>query len=274
MRRRGLGKTLAAAVLVVLLLVMMRVSGLEREERGALEAGLRDGGGVIQGAIMQVGYQLRDGLQHLFSLSENSEVAELRRRVRELEGEIGTLREYQLENARLRQLLDYRENNPETELLVANVIARDPGNWFGVVKVNRGARHGVRRDQAVVLPAGLVGRVIAVTPATADVLLITDSRSRVGAMLQETRIPGVVRGVLNRSRPLQMSYLTREAAVEAGKLVVTSGLGVFPKGIPVGRVVEVQKDAVGLTLTADLEPLVDLVHLEEVLIVLGPPPEE
>jgi len=268
-RRPRIRKALAAVAFAVLLLAIMHVTGYERDELTALEAGLRDGAGFVQGGIMQLGYQLREGFQHLFFFGRPAEIEELRQRIRELEGEIATLREYQLQNERLRQLLDYRDNNAGAETLVADVIGRDPGNWFGVVKVNRGANHGVRCDQAVVLPAGLVGRVIAVAPNTADVLLITDPRSGVGAMLQDSRTPGVVRGTLNRSHPLGMFYLTREAEAERGQLVVTSGLGIYPKGIPVGRVVAVQKDAAGLTLTADIEPLVDFTHLEEVLIILN-----
>jgi rod shape-determining protein MreC len=269
-RRLRVKRVLAATVIVGLLLLMMQITGDERKELTVLETGFRDGVGFVQGAVMHFGYQLRDGLKRVFPFGGAGEVEELRQLIRELEGEIAILREYQLENERLRQLLDYRDNNAGNEPLVAHIIGRDPGNWFGVVKVNRGADHGVRRDQAVVLPSGLVGRVIAVTPRTADVLLITDPRSRVGAMLQDCRTPGVVRGVLDRSRSLRMSYLSREAEVVRGQLVVTSGLGIYPKGIPIGRVIAVQKDAAGLTLTADIEPLVDFDRLEEVLIILHP----
>ena len=267
-RRPRVRQVLAAAVVAVLLLVMMQLTGYEGRELTVLETGFRDGVGFVQGVVMHFGYQLRDGLKQLFPFGGAGEVEELRKLVRDLEGEIAVLREYQLENERLRQLLDYRDNNAGVEPLVADVIGRDPANWFGVVRVNRGADHGVRPDQPVVLPSGLVGRVIAVTPRTADVLLITDPRSGVGAMLQDSRTPGVVRGVLDRSRPLRMSYLSRETEVERGQLVVTSGLGIYPKGIPVGRVIAVQKDEAGLTLNADIEPLVDFDHLEEVLIIL------
>jgi rod shape-determining protein MreC len=263
---------LVAAVVVVSLLGMMFVTDYERDELTVLEAGFRDGVGFVQGGLTQFGYQLREGFQHLFFFGRTGELNDLQRQVRNLEGEVGILREYQLQNERLRQLLDYRNENVRGESLVADVVGRDPGNWFDVVKVNRGANHGVGRDQAVVLPAGLVGRVIAVAPNTADVLLITDPRSGVGAMLQKTRTPGVVEGVLDRSHPLKMSYLTRELKVERGQLVVTSGLGVFPKGIPVGRIVAAHKDAAGLTITADVDPLVDFNHLEEVLIILNPLP--
>lgn len=270
MKRPRLKKVLVAAIVVLLLLGMMHITGLERDELTVLEAGLRDGVGFVQGTVMQVGYQLREGFRHLVFFGGTGDTEDLRRQVRELEAEVGVLREYQLQNERLRQLLDYRETNPGFDVLVAEVVGRDPGNWFSIVKVNRGVNQGVRRDQAVILPAGLVGRVIFVAPNTADVLLITDPHSGVGAMLQDSRTPGVVKGVLDSARPLTMSYLTKEAAVEPGQLVVTSGLGLFPKGIPVGRVVAVHKDAAGLTMTADLEPLVDFDHLEEILIILDP----
>ncbi len=263
---------MAAGLLVLLLFVMIHLTGFERAELTVLEAGLRDGSGFLQAGVTLAGHQVRGQFQRFFLFGGNADVEELRRQVRDLEGEVIALREYRIQNERLQELLDYQDENGRYELLVADVIGRNPGNWFGDAKVNRGANHGVERGMAVVLPAGLVGRVIAVAPNTADVLLVTDPRSGVGAMVQETRTPGVVKGVLDQAQPLRMFYLARDAEVERGHYVLTSGLGVVPKGIPIGRIIATQKDAAGLTQTADVLPLVDFNHLEEVLIILNSVP--
>ncbi|MEW6458238.1 MAG: rod shape-determining protein MreC [Bacillota bacterium] len=272
MKRSRIRKLLAAGILVLFLLVMMQLTGSERAELTVLEAGLRDGSGFVQAGVTFAGNHVRDLFQRFFLFGGNPEVEELRRQVRDLEGEVVALREYRIQNERLQELLDYRNENGRYKMLVADVIGRNPGNWFGEVKVNRGANHGVERGMAVVLPAGLVGRVIAVAPNTADVLLITDPRSGVGAMVQEIRTPGVVKGVLDRTQPLRMFYLSRDAKVERGQYVVTSGLGVVPKGIPVGRIISTRKDEAGLTQTAEVSSLVDFNHLEEVLIILNSVP--
>lgn len=267
MKRSRIRRLLAAGILVVFLLLTMQLTGPERAELTVLEAGLRDGTGFVQAGATLAGNQVRGLFQRFFLFGGDPEVEELRRQLRDLEGEVASLREYRIQNERLRELLAYRDESGHRQMLVADVIGRNPGNWFGEVKVNRGTRHGVERGMAVVLPAGLVGRVIAVAPNTADVLLITDPRSGVGAMVQETRTPGVVRGVLDRTQPLKMFYLSRDAEVERGQYVVTS-MGVVPQGIPVGRIISTQKDEAGLTQTAEVSPLVDFNHLEEVFIIL------
>lgn len=272
MKRTRIRRLLAAGILLLFLFLLMRLTGFEREELTVLEAGLRDGLGFVQAGVTLVGNQVRGVFQRFFLFGGDPETEELRRQIRDLEGEVVALREYRMQNERLRDLLDYRDENSRYQMLTANVIGRNPGNWFGEVKVNRGANHGVERGMAVVLPAGLVGRVIAVAPNTSDVLLITDHRSGVGAVVQEVRAPGVVKGVLNRIPPLRMVYLSRDAKVEAGQYVVTSGLGLVPKGIPVGRIVSAREDEAGLTQTAEVSSLVDFNYLEEVLIILDSVP--
>src|SRR5206468_1345549 len=101
----------------------------------------------------------------------------------------------------------------------------------------RGGRDRVRRNATVVNADGVVGRVIEVTPTASRVLLIVDSRSAVGALLQRSRDLAVVEG--RSERTLHLKYLSRAAQVEPGDLVVTSGQGgIFPKGLVVGRITQ------------------------------------
>jgi len=118
-----------------------------------------------------------------------------------------------------------------------------------------------------VAPEGLVGRVVEVTPYTAKVQLVTDPVSASGGLLQRTRVTGIVSG--NLGAGLRMRYLPLLADVAVGDEVVTSGMGgVFPKGIPVGRVTAVERKSGALFLEAVLQPKVDLGRLEEVLILM------
>jgi rod shape-determining protein MreC len=153
------------------------------------------------------------------------------------------------------------------------VVGKDATNWFKTILIDRGSRAGLRRNLPVVSPAGLVGRVVEVTPSTARVQLITDPVSASGALMQRTRVTGIAIGNLDSG--LRVRYLPLLADVVVGDNVVTSGMGgVFPKGIPVGRVTAVERKSGALFQEAVLEPAVDLGRLEEVLVLMDTVPRE
>ncbi len=228
--------------------------------------------GPVKGGITEVGRFVSQKTYFLLSwrrLARENE--ELRAEVGRLRAEVAELTEYRLENERLKRLLQYRDAGPgRGHLVVARVIARDPGNWFGTVTIDRGSADGVRRNMTVVTPDGLVGRVAVVRAHTSDVLLITDPRSSVGGLIQETRIPGVVEGLAGGFGLLRMLYIAKDAPVEVGQTVITSGLGgLFPKGVPVGTVAEVRPEGSGLFQVVVVRPFAQLNRLEEVAVLLG-----
>ena len=179
---------------------------------------------------------------------------------------ISQLEEHALESQRLQGLLAMRETS-RTNYLAARIVGKDATNWFKTLLIDRGSQAGLRRNLPVVAPDGLVGRVVEVTPYTAKVQLITDPVSASGGLLQRTRVTGIVSG--NLGAGLKVRYLPLLADVVVGDEVVTSGMGgVFPKGIPVGRVVAVERKSGALFQEAVLQPKVDLGRLEEVLILM------
>lgn len=196
----------------------------------------------------------------------------LRQEVGTLSRRIEQLEEQALETQRLQRLLALREV-PQAQTLTARVAGKDATNWFKTILVDRGGLDGVRRNQPVVAPDGLVGRVVEVTPASAKVQLLTDPVSAVGGLIQRTRVTGIVSG--NLGAGTRVRYLPLMANVAVGDLVVTSGMGgVFPKGIPIGRITAVERRSGALFQEASLQPTVDLSRLEEVLILTSPPPGE
>ncbi len=188
-----------------------------------------------------------------------------------LKGEIIQLNEYKKECERLAALLNYKQAAAgQYSLMAASVVARDPNNWFGTVTLNRGAGDGVRENMTVLVPEGLVGRVVSVSSSTCEVLLISDPRSGVSATVQETRTPGILEGITGGGGKTRMIHIANDAPVETGQAVVTSGLGsVFPKGLPVGAVESVQNEPSGMFKTAVVRPFAPLNRLEEVFIVTG-----
>jgi rod shape-determining protein MreC len=126
----------------------------------------------------------------------------------------------------------------------------------------------VRRNLPVVAPDGLVGRIVEITPHASKVQLVTDPLSAVGGLLQRTRVTGIVSG--NLGAGTRMTYLPLLADVAAGDEVLTSGMGgVFPKGIPIGRITAVERRSGALFQEAAIQPSVDLGRLEEVLVLMG-----
>ena len=194
------------------------------------------------------------------SLRLTHEAAVLQRRISYLE-------EQALETQRLQGLLAMKEIS-RTEFLAARVVGKDATNWFKTVLIDRGSLAGIRRNMPVVAPDGLVGRVVEVTPTAAKVQLITDPVSAAGGLIQRTRVIGIVSGSLGAG--LKVRYLPLMADIAIGDEVVTSGMGgVFPKGIPLGRVIAAERRSGALFQEATLAPKVDLSRLEEVLILMG-----
>ena len=182
-----------------------------------------------------------------------------------LKRRLDQLQEQALETQRLQRLLAMRDNS-QAEFLTARVVGKDATNWFKTILLDCGSMEGVRRNQPVLAPNGLVGRVVEVTPTSARVQLFTDPVSAVGGLIQRTRVTGIVSG--NLGAGARVRYLPLMGDVVVGEEVVTSGMGgVFPKGIPIGRVATVERKSGVLFQEATLTPAVDLSRLEEVLIL-------
>lgn len=195
----------------------------------------------------------------------------LREGVERLSSEISRLREQAQATQRLERLLEFRRQLPG-RAIGARVIGRDSSQWFAVIVVDRGSRDGVRRNDTVVAADGLVGRVLAVGPTTSQVLLISDARSAVGVILQQSREAGVAEGQGQAS--LRLKYLSRSREIPVGEVVVTAGqAGVFPRGLPVGTVASLVREQGALHQEAHVRPAVDLDHLEEVLILIESRPD-
>jgi rod shape-determining protein MreC len=195
-----------------------------------------------------------------------SQLAELRNQNERLRSRVAALEEDRLENVRLRELVKLAQTE-ELKSVAARVIGRPTNSWEGVITIDRGTRDGVAKNLAVIGPRGLLGQTVEVTGSTAKVRLITDQRSGVAALVQSSRATGVVRG--NLKGGLDLLYVSRTKPVKRGDVVVTSGLGgVFPKGIVIGEVVEVDNSSGMLYQRISVKPSADIADLEEVLIVM------
>ena len=176
--------------------------------------------------------------------------------------------ETDVENDRLRRLLGLQSRLP-LKTTSAEIIAREWGGWVRSITVNRGRADNIARLTAVISPEGLVGRVIDVRGGASVIQVLTDPASTVGAHAVRTRTTGIVEG--DPRGTIRLKYMAREGGgIQVGDLVVTSGAGgVFPRGIPIGRVRAIDDRGSALFHYAVLSPVVDFARVDEVLLLTG-----
>jgi len=193
------------------------------------------------------------------------ENAMLRRRIAELGAIKVHALELEAENRRLRRLLEFRDS-VRFDTVPARVIGRD----YTYLTIDRGTGADIQEQMCVLTSEGVVGRVLSVSGHTSKVLLICDSNSGLGGIVQRSRAQGIVEG--DQDGRCIMKYIEASVDVRPDDLVVTSGEGgVFPKGLTVGRVRSVARRDGELFQTATVEPLANLGRLEEVLVAVAEP---
>ena len=199
------------------------------------------------------------------------ENSQLQQQVRDLTWENNHLNEYVYESQQLQKLLDFKNRNVmRFTLLGARVVSRSPSDWYSTLVVDRGSQDGVKKDMVVVSDAGLVGRVDAVWPHTADILLILDQGGR-GRMISESSTQGVIEGSKDDPGMLEMIDMPYDAKPVAGQTVMTSGLGgIFPGDIPIGKVLKFDTGGSDLDQYALVQPDVDFNRIEDVFIITPP----
>jgi rod shape-determining protein MreC len=189
--------------------------------------------------------------------------------------ELVRMQELELENEDLRKLLGFKQGNPNLQLTPVHAVGTDPTGIVNTVLLDKGSNHGIREDMAVITWRGLVGRIIDVSPTTASLLLITDINSSITGRVQtpDSRAVGIVSG--RNEGGLIMRHILQQETIHTGDLVITSGVGgTIPAGIPVGKVVRVQKRNVEMFQEAILEPATDTSKLERLYAVHPNPDSE
>ena len=201
----------------------------------------------------------------------------LRSEVEQLRVQNVKANEYAAENIRLRELLGYTQAATQFDLVIARVIGREPSTWTRMVVIDRGTQHGVQKNMAVVTARGLVGVVTEAGPISSKVQLILDPRAAAGALVQCSRVAGVVKGTPDDAMHPRMMNVPKNQDMAVGEILVTSGFGgIYPKGIMIGTVSAVKNDSGGLLHYAVIETAADFQRLEDVAVITASreaPPE-
>ncbi len=226
---------------------------------------------AAQAPILSISSALTGGITHvlqnyIWTVGARAENERLQKTVHQLMLINNSYAQSQKENERLRRLLSLNER-VEFKSVGARVVARTPAFLSNMVYIDRGSEDGVHLDAAVLSGDGIIGRVLLVTRHQSQVQLITNPDASIGALLERTRTPGVLRG--SGDLLLEMAYVGNAETVEVGDIVLSSGLeGIYPKGLPIGKVVDSRKGK-GVFRSIKVEPRIDLVRLEEVSVLLN-----
>jgi len=204
-------------------------------------------------------------LNYFYLIDVRNENTRLKQEINSFRRENSRYKELLATHERLRKLLQFKEiiRRP---VVAAQVIGLDPTGWFKSIIIDKGKRAGLKWDMPVVNASGVVGRIVSVSTDYAKVLLIIDQNSSVDCLTQQSRDRGMVKGL--STDVCKMDYMAKSNDAVVGDMVITSGLGgIFPKGLPVGRISRVKDVSGELFKEIEVTPSVDFSKLEEVLVI-------
>ena len=255
---------------VIFFILIGVIFSLPAEKTGPLSGSVRD---VF--TVPQIG--LRSAVEWFRSLGRDraellKENRMLRARIEELRNEARYNKNMQNENQELRDLLKLKANSKYT-LIAAQLLARDVNGWWQMVRIDKGLDDGVKADLPVISQEGLIGQTVNVARNSSDVLFLTSLKVKIAARLARSDIFGIVRGQgvsWEGDARCRMDFIIKGVDINRADEVITSGLGgVYPEGLVIGYVDNVQVDSSGLFQYAELVPAADFRMLDMVFVVLS-----
>ena len=269
--KKGRKKTIITSIIIVAVIVVFGVMMLAFGSRSVSDPG-SEALSPIQRFFSSISTAVGDFFGGMFSGNRiNAENEEYQKQIAALELELAQLEELREENERLGELLGFAQEHPGPEYISAKVVSRNPDNWYDVLVIDRGTRHGVYKNMSVINHEGVVGMVIEAGNDWAKIATVGDMRCSVPVAVERSGENGIVKGIASTSvnaGKCEVSKLPFEADILPGDDIVTSGLGgVFPKGLTIGKVLEVTKLNGNTQKTAVVVPAVDLTKVDYVLVI-------
>ncbi|MEW9096650.1 MAG: rod shape-determining protein MreC [Clostridiaceae bacterium] len=261
----------AIIVLSVTFLVLIGYSA-KREKVSFVENGVGVAINPIQGFFYKVNTKAKNFTEFVTSFSDvKKENEELKKRNTELESKEKDYDVLKAENERLRGMLKFKEQNSEYDYIGCDIVGRSGGTFLEEFTINKGKKDGIEKQMAVITEDGLVGQIGSVGDNWAIVQTLSNENIAVTSIVQSTRESvGVTKGYKEgRNKKLaKIYYLPLESEIKIGDSILTSGTGLYPKGIRIGEVVDVEEDKGKVMKNAIIQPFVDFSKLEEVLVVV------
>jgi rod shape-determining protein MreC len=260
------------AVLVMIPLLMLQIALLSLQiENSSGTLLLRTWVMGAQAPVLAASSSIAGGIRsawrdYVWMVGARAENEQLRETVQRLSLLNSAYEQVRLENDRLRRLISL-SSGMNYRTIGARVVGRTPEFLSNVIYIDRGSQDGIRIDAPVLSGDGIIGKINLVSGHQSQVQLITNPDAALGAMLEKTRTSGVLSG--SGDPLLDLNYISNTEQVNPGDVVVSSGLdGIFPKGLAIGKVVDANKTK-GVFLSVKVKPYMDLIHIEEVAVLLN-----
>ncbi|MCX8023262.1 MAG: rod shape-determining protein MreC [Syntrophorhabdaceae bacterium] len=190
---------------------------------------------------------------------------ELKKKIDQLELENQKLVELEKENTRLKSILNIMNKNPQ-KMVAANVIGEDLKNLFKCIIIDKGRDSGLKERMPVITPRGVVGQAVEIGRGHAKVLVLNDTNSSIDVYVEGKNTRGIAEGT--GGSKLKLKYILKNDDLALGDKLITSGKdGIFPKGLPVGMVVEIDRKKPGIFAEVDVMPFNNYKRVDEVLII-------
>ena len=236
-------------VLLVSIILLVALIGISLKERNSLtwpEQFVKDTVGVVERVFQKPAKYVAGFFENVEDVKRTyEENKELKAKLDNYAGLSGKVKQLEDDNKKLQELTGKDKLNSGYTEIPATVVSRNPDKWYDLVGIDKGAQQGIKKDMAVLTPQGLVGRVKSVSQFTSS----------------------VIEGYDKEKHLLLFTKIGSDAEVAKDQLVVTSGLGdIFPKGLVIGTIVDVQPDPYGLTKTAYVKPAADLNDVEHIMV--------
>jgi rod shape-determining protein MreC len=272
--RQKIRETLIVAATILVALFILRQSARNPGEVSTLDRGILTVITPAQSAMSTVARGI-GGFAGRYTdlLHVRAENEALRSDNSRLRAELFEAKRAAAESVRYQRMLGLRDTI-SAETLVARVVAIDASPYFRVARIQIDRGEGmVRRGMPILTPDGVVGRVNRVAGDSSDILLSVDPRSAIDVIIPRTGGRGILKGKPGENGyRAAIEYLIHGEQAKEGDVVVTTGLGGFPRDVPVGKVSQVVKSPAGLYQEVEVMPDVDFARLSEVLVVVAPPP--
>lgn len=258
------------AVVAIILIIIIGTTANQRDNITIVEKWVGNIVTPLQRVVNTGVSSLGGNISSISTLSQlRRDNTELKEKVETLEKDILNMSMTRSELEELKSLkytLNFIENESAYNVVTASVVGKSPGNWFNIFTIDAGENQGIKRDSVVLDSNGLVGRIYEVGGNWSKVISIIDNNSSVSfQILRDSSLQGVVTGSITNE---VTGYLFDPLAdIIVGDKIVTSGLGIFPKGILIGEIVEVDKSGDYLLKTIKVEPAGNFKRITKVLIM-------
>lgn len=255
------------------LLVVIIVAGFAGDSRRAGVFTDAVGGTLspIQGGMTAASGSVEGFFNYLKKMKGyEKENQKLKERIAKLEDELRKTEGLKTENERLRNMLELKNTQNDYNTVAADVVAFNADNFSKNYTINKGLKNGITENCAVITPEGLVGYVYEVGRNWSKVCAITDAGVSVSAQIVRVGNTAIVQGDMSLMEKglCKMTYISKEAGLEVGDFIETSGSGgIIPAGIYIGKVSKIKDDVTGVSQEAVIKPGVDFSDLNEVLVI-------